>query len=139
MNHHSHIHKETIAIIGTGWAGYALAHGLNLNRFCVIVVSPDTTSTLTPLLASVASGLFDFRLAQEPIWHKSCDLKYIKAYVTHVDFEEKMLRCRPAFSHLAMSESRGHEFQVQYDKVMIAPRKRINTFNIPASKNTPIS
>lgn len=131
MDHHSHKHKERIAIIGTGWAGYALAHGLDLNKFSVIVVSPDTTSTMTPLLASVACGLFDFRLAQEPIRHKSRGIKYIKAWVIHIDFEEKTLSCYPAFSHLTMSESNVHEFQVHYDKVVIAPGTRINTFNIP--------
>lgn len=121
MDHHCHDHKERVAIIGTGWAGYALAHGLDLSKYCVTVVSPDTTSNMTPLLASVACGLFDFRLAQEPIRRKSRNLRYIKACVTHIDFEEKTLRCRPAFSHIAMSESKDHEFDVRYDKVVIAP------------------
>lgn len=131
MDHHCHDHKETVAIIGTGWAGYALAHGLDLNKYYVIVVSPDTTSNMTPLLASAACGLFDLRLAQEPIRRKSRNLKYIKACVTHIDFEEKTLRCRPAFSHLTMSASRDREFDVRYDKVLIAPGTVNNTFNVP--------
>lgn len=131
MDHHCHDHKEKVVIIGTGWAGFALAQGLDLNKYCAIVISPDTTSNMTPLLASVACGLFDFRLAQEPIRRKSRYIKYIKACVTHIDFEEKTLRYHPAFSYLEMSESRDSEFDIRYDKVIIAPGTMNNTFNVP--------
>lgn len=131
---HNKSTQGKIAIIGTGWAGYALAQNLDLTRYAVTVVSPDIYSTMTPLLPSVACGLFDFRLVQEPIRSKSRDLKYIKAYVTSIDFEAKTLHCHPAFSHITMQESKDHNFELPYDKVVIAPGAVTNTFNIPGAQ-----
>lgn len=55
--------KPTIAIVGSGWAGFTLAHALSLTKYNVVVISPIRTVQYTPLLASAAAGMFDFRYA----------------------------------------------------------------------------
>lgn len=118
--------KETIAIIGSGWAGYNLAHSLDTKRYSVLVISPEATSSLTPLLASAACGLFNCQLAQEPIRRRNVNIKYLKATVEDIKFDKKMLICKPAFESL-----NDERMEISYDKVIVAPGCKTNTFNTP--------
>lgn len=92
--------RIAISIIGTEWAGYRLIHKLDPRKSDTTVTSTESMSAYTPLLASAVGGLFNFRLAEEPIRQKSFDLKYIKALVTEVDFEKGVLTCELAFPAL---------------------------------------
>jgi NADH:ubiquinone reductase (non-electrogenic) len=118
--------KQTIAIIGSGWGGYNLAHALDTRKYNVVVISPEATSAITPLLASAACGLFYSQLAEEPIRRKNFDVQYIKAYVQDIQFKEKIMICQPAFNSL-----KDEKFEISYDKVVIAPGCSTNTFNTP--------
>lgn len=80
----------------------------------------------TPLLASAGCGLFNLRIAEEPIRRKSRGLRYIKASVKGIDFNSHTLLCEPAFDHF-----RGDPFGFTYDKVIIAPGCTTNTFGTP--------
>lgn len=53
--------KPTVAIIGNGWAGFTLAQALSTTKYEITVISPIRTIQYTPLLASAAAGMFDFR------------------------------------------------------------------------------
>lgn len=118
--------KPTVAIIGSGWGGYNLAHALDAQKYKVVVISPEATSAITPLLASAACGLFNSQLAQEPIRRKHLDVQYIKAYVEDIDFQNNILTCQPAFERV-----RDRRFELPYDKVVIAPGCSTNTFSTP--------
>jgi NADH:ubiquinone reductase (non-electrogenic) len=118
--------KEKVVIIGSGWAGYRLAHGIDHRKYSITILSPETSFAVTPLLASAACGLFDCRLAHEPIRRKDLHAKYIKASVTDIDFANKTLTCQPAFESL-----KDEQFQLSYDKVIVAPGCQSNTFGIP--------
>ncbi|KAL1962651.1 hypothetical protein VTN77DRAFT_9285 [Rasamsonia byssochlamydoides] len=118
--------KERIVIVGTGWAGYTLAYGLDYRKYSITIISPETSFVCTPLLASAACGLFDCRLAHEPIRRKDLHAAYIKAYVTDIDFHHQIVFYRPAFESL-----KDQQLQIPYDKVIIAPGCATNTFGIP--------
>lgn len=49
--------KPTIAIVGSGWGGFTLAHALSVTKYNVLVISPTRTIQYTPLLASAAAGM----------------------------------------------------------------------------------
>ncbi|KAH8716559.1 putative NADH dehydrogenase [Beauveria bassiana] len=118
--------KERLIIIGSGWGGYHLAQGIDKSRYEVTVVSPENTSSITPLLASAACGLFDPQLAHEPIRRKGFDATYVQASVTDIDFAAFLVTCKPAFVQLE------HErFTLSYDKIILAPGCCTNTFDIP--------
>lgn len=53
--------KEKIVVVGTGWAGWTLSQDLDDKKYDITVISPERTLALTPLLASAACGIFDFR------------------------------------------------------------------------------
>lgn len=55
--------RKTIVIVGSGWAGATLATALDERKFKITVLSPEETTPYTPLLASAACGLYDFRFA----------------------------------------------------------------------------
>lgn len=123
--------KQTLAIIGSGWGAYPLTQQLNLARYNVTVISPVRTLQYTPLLASAACGLFDLRLAEEPIrrQHRT-DLNYYKATAEHVDLDKRVITCRPSVGDL---ERVGGPFKIQYDKVILAPGCQTQTFGTPGA------
>ncbi|KAH9837401.1 Pyridine nucleotide-disulfide oxidoreductase [Teratosphaeria destructans] len=124
--------KQTLAIVGSGWGAFPLTQSINLSRYNVKVISPSRTLQYTPLLASAACGLFDVRLAEEPIrrQHRTA-LQYYKATAENVDLQRRVITCLPSVEDL----SRAPEpFLVAYDKIVLAPGCEIQTFNTPGAK-----
>lgn len=128
--------KPTIAIIGNGWGGFTLAHGLLMSKYNVKVIAPIRTIQYTPLLASAAAGHFDFRLAEEPVRRRNRlpELQYHKATVDSIDFSKKELHCVPALENLAGNDfSNSEQFKLKYDKLVIAPGCINQTFGTPGA------
>jgi NADH:ubiquinone reductase (non-electrogenic) len=122
--------KPTVAVIGSGWAGFVLSQGLNVAKYDVIIISPIRTIQYTPLLASAACGLFDFRLAEEPLRRRSRpNVQYHKAVAESIDLEKRIIKCKPAVSELRKNE----KYDVSYDKIVIAPGCDIQTFGTPGA------
>lgn len=135
--------KQSLAIIGSGWAGFTLSQKANLSRYNVTVISPVRTVQYTPLLASAACGLFNFRLAEEPVRrrHRTA-LQYYKAVATHIDFATRTIRCRtdvkladgdPNAQSSAATPDNA-DFEVRYDKLCIAPGCAIQDFGTPGAR-----
>lgn len=122
--------RPRLVVVGTGWAGFYIAQYINQSLYEVTLLSPRRTSAYTPLLASAAVGLFNFYLAEESVRSKSrSNIKFLKANVLDINFEERSCRCAPAFE-----EDPGlanDEFDVSYDILCIAPGCMPNTFNTP--------
>ncbi|CZT05442.1 related to mitochondrial cytosolically directed NADH dehydrogenase [Rhynchosporium agropyri] len=155
--------KPVLAILGTGWAGFTLLKQLStsslLQTHDIIVLSPSRTMALTPLLASAACGIFDFRIAEEPVRrigmmnaatnHGSDGIKKYQVWVDSVDFSSRTLSCRPAVGSNGNERSEGtvHSkprsknsqdgdesdgtFDVHFDQLVIAPGSEVNTFDTP--------
>ncbi|KUJ18566.1 FAD/NAD(P)-binding domain-containing protein [Mollisia scopiformis] len=131
--------KPTIVILGTGWAGWTLAQDLGrstslLSTHNLIILSPTRTMALTPLLASAACSIFDFRIAEEPVRRLSLGKNVVKYQVwcTAVDFESRVVKCKAAIGSNG-DEKLGprEEFEVRYDKLILAPGAEVNTFGTP--------
>ena len=83
------------------------------------------------MLASAACGLFDFRLAEEPVRRRNrTDVQYHKAIAQKIDFEKHTIHCKPSVADLDQSE----DFEVKYDKIIVAPGCNIQTFGTPGAK-----
>lgn len=108
--------KQHIVIIGSGWAGSTLSKALDESKHSITIISPETTTPYTPLLASAACGIYDYSLVSEPIRHTSKHINFIKATVDAVDFDKKSIKCIPSFKDLPIKE-----FDLKYDVVVIAP------------------
>ncbi|KAK8152455.1 hypothetical protein IWX90DRAFT_414598 [Phyllosticta citrichinensis] len=124
--------KKSLAIIGSGWAGFTLSQKASLAKYDVTVISPIRTIQYTPLLASAACGLFNFRLAEEPVKRKKrSDVKYFKAVADDIDFEKRIIRCKTS---TRIGDEDPSSFEVRYDKVCIAPGCDIQDFGTPGAK-----
>ena len=125
--------KQRLAIIGTGWGGFPITQHVSLHHYDVSVISPIRTIQYTPLLASAAAGLFDFRMAEEPVrrMHRA-GMKYYKATAENIDFEKQVITCKPDVGHLASRSVTP--FTVEYDKLVLAPGCDVQTFNTPGAK-----
>ena len=98
---------------------------------------------LTPLLASAACGIFDFRIAEEPVRRLSTAGKVTKyqVHVSSVDLDRKIVKCRAAVgsngdARLAAEDGVGaeegeEEFELGYEKLILAPGSETNTFDTP--------
>nr|POE94218.1 putative nadh dehydrogenase [Quercus suber] len=117
---------EVIVIVGSGWAGYTLAHSIDDQKYDVTVISPQPTTAYTPLLASAACGLFNFSLAEEPIRHKNRKIRFVQALVLNVDFETRTCFCQPAFPGME-----NRKFDIKYDRIVLAPGCTNQTFDTP--------
>ncbi|PQE31906.1 hypothetical protein CJF32_00008824 [Rutstroemia sp. NJR-2017a WRK4] len=136
--------KPTIVIVGTGWAGWTLTQDLSPSThhsspYNLVVISPSRTMALTPLLASAACSIFDFRLAEEPVRRRSKTFEKYQAIVTDIDFNGKTVHCRASIGGSGVSTESGTdahkdnetEFNVKYDKLILAPGCETNTFGTP--------
>lgn len=139
--------KQSLAIIGSGWAGFTLSQKASLARYNVTVISPLRTVQYTPLLASAATGLFNFRLAEEPVRRRSRPtVQYYKATATGIDLANRTVRCRSDVrlgdgdpnAQTPPGDASGKkeegEFEVRYDKLCIAPGCGIQDFGTPGAR-----
>ncbi|KAF9734450.1 hypothetical protein PMIN02_004711 [Paraphaeosphaeria minitans] len=129
--------KPTIAIIGSGWGGFTISHALSLAKYNVTVISPSRTIQYTPLLASAAAGMFNFRLAEEPVRrrNKFPGLSYYNARVEDIDFSSRTLQCRATHSDMTEEHLKGVDsFKLTYDKLVIAPGCDVQTFGTPGAR-----
>ena len=111
--------RKSIIIIGSGWAGATLSGSLDETKYSITVISPETTTPYTPLLASAACGLYDFSLVETPIRRTGKKIRFIKAIVEDIDFKGKTVQCTPAFpDKVALPVDK---FSLDYDIVVIAP------------------
>jgi NADH:ubiquinone reductase (non-electrogenic) len=128
--------KESIVIVGTGWAGYTVSEQLDDKKFDITIISPQDTLPYTPLLvcgylirlilkrptnipkASAACGLFDFSLAEEPVRRKSKRQEYYQARVETVDFDKKICKCQAVYG---LNGDSPRRFEVSYDRLVLAP------------------
>ena len=113
-----------------GWAGFYIDQYVDQSLYDVTIISPRRTSAYTPLLASAAVGLFNFYLAEEQVRSKSRNaIKYLKANVLDIDFQQKKCQCSPAFDE---DPSMAQQlFDIEYDILCIAPGCMPNTFGTP--------
>ncbi|KAE9381881.1 hypothetical protein N431DRAFT_393548 [Stipitochalara longipes BDJ] len=125
--------KPRILILGTGWSGFTLAQSLSTSPLShshqIILLSPHRTMALTPLLASAACGIFDFRIAEEPVRRLSTTGRVTKyqVHVSSIDLKRRTVSCKAAVG----KEGEEGEFELGYEKLILAPGSETNTFDTP--------
>lgn len=127
--------KERVVILGSGWAGYALARKLSPAKSTRILVSPRSHFVFTPLLASTSVGTLEFRAAIEPVRRLRL-AEFHQAWATDIDLERKVIRVEAntrgdvGAVTGAREVIKGPEFDVAYDKLVLAMGCHSQTFGI---------
>ncbi|KAK3313844.1 pyridine nucleotide-disulfide oxidoreductase-domain-containing protein [Apodospora peruviana] len=137
--------KERVVILGSGWAGYALARTLDPAKFERVVISPRSYFVFTPLLASTAVGTLEFRTILEPV-RRLPGIGFCQGWADDIDFRSKTVRVEsnaaddPASKTVVPSDPvgppgaapkvKGEIFDISYDKLVIACGAYSQTFGI---------
>ncbi|KAK5990078.1 putative NADH dehydrogenase [Cladobotryum mycophilum] len=133
--------KERVVILGSGWAGYALARTLSPSKYSRILVSPRSHFVFTPLLASTSVGTLEFRTAIEPVRRLGLT-EFHQAWASDIDFKRKVIRAEAnTYGDIGartevqpVKKTKGPEFDVEYDKLIIAVGSYSQTFGIEGVK-----
>lgn len=115
--------RETLLVLGTGFAAFSLVKAVDIERYQIVVVAPRNHFLFTPLLPSTTVGTIEFRSIIEPIRTARKGLRYHQAYCVSIDFEKRVAYCEGKFKQTP--------FEVSFDKVVIGVGAISNTFGIP--------
>lgn len=112
-----------LVILGSGFGAIQAARRLGRDRrFAVTLISPRNYFLFTPLLTSTTVGTIEFRSVIEPV-RALAGVRYYQAHAEAIDTEARVVRCRQA--------SDQHEFDVEYDELVVAVGALPATFGIP--------
>lgn len=130
--------KERIVVLGSGWAGYALAKTISPSQASRILISPRSHFVFTPLIASTAVGTLEFRAAVEPC-RKLGLTEFHQAWASNIDFANKTITIEANQRDGITARSgkdllKGLEFQVPYDKLVVAVGCYSQTFGVEGVK-----
>lgn len=131
--------KERVVILGSGWAGYALARSVSPSKKDRVLISPRSYFVFTPLLASASVGTIEFRAAIEPVRRLGLT-DYHQAWASDIDFARKTIRLEATRRDDRATRSEagpipsGKEFEVGYDKLVIAVGCHSQTFGVEGVK-----
>ncbi len=115
--------KPNLVILGSGFAGFSLLKGIQIDAYDVTVVSPRNHFLFTPLLPSTTVGTIEFRSIIEPVRTAREGIRYYQASCTGLDLERHILACENVLD--------GQRFQLWYDILVIAVGAINNTYEIP--------
>ncbi|KAI5465613.1 pyridine nucleotide-disulfide oxidoreductase-domain-containing protein [Mariannaea sp. PMI_226] len=129
--------KERVVILGSGWAGYALARTLSRKKSSRILISPRSHFVFTPLLASSAVGTLEFRAVIEPTRRLGLD-KFHQAWASDIDFKRKVVlveaNTQDEVARTGAEIAKGSKFEVPYDKLVVAVGCYSQTFGVQGVK-----
>jgi len=130
--------RERVVILGSGWAGYALGRELKSSKVSRNLISPRSHFVFTPLLASTAVGTLEFRAAIEPVRRLGLD-NFYQAWASDIDFTRKTILLEANSNPEAGARTdapleKGAEFEVEYDKLVLAVGCYSQTFNTKGVK-----
>jgi NADH:ubiquinone reductase (non-electrogenic) len=126
--------KPRVVVLGSGWAGCRLLKGIDTKIYDVVCVSPRNHMVFTPLLASTCVGTLEFRSVAEPIGRIQPAISsepgsyFFLANCTGVNAQEHVIHCKTVTDVQDKSEPRN--FNVSYDKLVIASGATASTFSI---------
>lgn len=115
--------RETLLILGTGFAAFTLIRNIDTARYKLVVVAPRNHFLFTPLLPSTTVGTIEFRSIIEPIRTARKGLRFHQAYCTSLDLENKIAHCEGTFKRTP--------FELSFDRVVVAVGAINNTFGVP--------
>jgi len=121
--------KEKLVILGAGWGSAAFLKEIDTERYDVTIISPRNYFLFTPMLAGASVGTVDVRSITTPIREFNQDADYLEAAAKDVDPDRQVVKCAGLAGDNNGSDIT--EFEVPYDRLIVAVGARINTFGIP--------
>ncbi|KAK2988764.1 hypothetical protein RJ640_025923 [Escallonia rubra] len=130
--------KARVVVLGSGWAGCRLMKGIDTKAYDVVCVSPRNHMVFTPLLASTCVGTLEFRSVAEPIGRIQPAISrepgsyFFLANCISVDAQNHVVHCQTKTDGVGTLEP--WNFNISYDKLVIAAGAEASTFGIKGVK-----
>lgn len=124
--------KPRLVIIGGGWGAMSVLATLQKGLYQVVLVSPDTYTTFTPLLPSAAVGTIQFRTLVEPIRKIIARLRgyYVQGKAVDLHMSEQLLEVETT-----TADGKTQNIYIPYDKLVIACGSTSATHGVSGLEN----
>eukprot|EP00198_Chlamydomonas_reinhardtii_P012934 XP_001702271.1 mitochondrial NADH dehydrogenase [Chlamydomonas reinhardtii] len=123
--------KPVVLVLGSGWGAHSLIKVIDTDTYDVVVVSPRNHFLFTPMLPSTAVGTVEFRSLLEPIRTSNPCVTYLEAECDSLDPHTKVAVCTSSFAY---DDGRRPQFEIQYDKAVVAVGEQPATFGVKGVK-----
>ncbi|GIL69240.1 hypothetical protein Vretimale_12635 [Volvox reticuliferus] len=123
--------KPVVLVLGSGWGAHSLIKVIDTDMYDVVVVSPRNHFVFTPMLPSTAVGTVEFRSLLEPIRTSNPCITYLEAECNSLDPEAKIAVCTSSFAY---DDGRRPQFEIQYNKAVVAVGEMPATFGVAGVK-----
>ncbi|GFR51585.1 hypothetical protein Agub_g14006 [Astrephomene gubernaculifera] len=120
--------RPVLLVLGSGWGAHSLIKVVDTELYDVVVVSPRNHFLFTPMLPATAVGTVEFRSLLEPIRTANPCVTYLEAVCEEIDPEAKVAVCTSTFAY---DDGRKPQFEIQYDKAVVAVGEQAATFGVP--------
>lgn len=117
--------RETVVVLGSGWAAHALLKVADTSKIKLIVISPTNHFVFTPMLASAAVGTVEYRSMTEAVRAANPLIEgYVEGSATDVDVERKVVTVK-LNKLLEEGAAEGNHaepptIEVPYDKLVVS-------------------
>ncbi|KAF8511120.1 nucleotide-binding domain-containing protein [Hysterangium stoloniferum] len=124
--------KPRLVIVGSGWGAVGVLQTLQKGLYQVIVVSPETFTTFTPLLPSAAVGTVQIRTLIEPLRKIIARLRghFVCGRAVDINMNERLIEVETIGT-----DGNVKNIYVSYDKLVIACGSTSATHGVPGLEN----
>ena len=126
--------KETILILGSGWAAHALLKVTDTSQFRVIVVSPTNHFVFTPMLASAAVGTVEYRSMTEAVRAANPLVDgFVEGSAQHVDLPNQVVTVQLNSLLDRVAPPGAPVVEIPYDRLVVAVGVKVADMAVPGA------
>ena len=127
--------RETIVVLGSGWAAHSLLKCADNFKLRVIVVSPTNHFVFTPMLASASVGTVEYRSMTEAVRASNPMIDdYLEGKAIDVDVKKKSITVQLESLLQGVKEGTPPTVEVPYDKLVVAVGCKVADDLVPGAK-----
>lgn len=129
--------RETVVVLGSGWAAHAFLKVADTYKQRIIVVSPSNHFVFTPMLASASVGTVEYRSMTEAVRASNPMIdNYIEGSATDIDVKQKVITIQlKSILDSSSNEAQSPKpIQVKYDKLIVAVGCKVADSMVPGAK-----
>jgi len=128
--------RETVVILGSGWAAHAFMKVADCSKLRIITISPTNHFVFTPMLASAAVGTVEYRSMTEAVRSANPLIdNYIEGKAIDVNVRDKTVtvRLNPLLECTGVECDVQPEIIVSYDRLVVSVGAKVADSNVPGA------
>ena len=127
-------HRQTVVVLGSGWAAHALLKVADTYKLRIIVISPSNHFVFTPMLASASVGTVEYRSMTEAVRSANPMIEnYLEGQATDIDIQKQVIKVKLNSLLVGMREGDPPELEVKYDRLIVAVGVKVADSMVPGA------